>query len=344
MMGKYIMESNEIKENYDCRYINLGTSVKVDEIGHGGWLKLKRYFKIFGSALKSFYREKPNLVYITLTASGAGFYKDAFIVILAKIFGKKLVYHFHNKGISIRHDHWVDNALYKMIFKNAELILLSKYLYYDIERYVPKDKVHYCANGIPEFKTAKPKVKERKDTVQILFLSNLIESKGVIVLLKACQLLQEKQLPFHCTLIGNEGDISIAQFQAMLNEYDVNRCVHYGGAKYGAEKEEAYAQANIFVHPTLNDCFPLVLLEAMQYELPIVATNEGGIPSIIEDGKTGYLVKKQDAQALADTLEVLIKNPELRLQLGQNGRKRYEDNFTIQKFEKRFTEILNKLV
>ncbi|WP_297694398.1 glycosyltransferase, partial [uncultured Eudoraea sp.] len=182
MVGQYIMESNSLNDNFDCQYINLGTSIRVDEIGIGGWQKFKRYLKIIKQTSKSLYNNKPNLVYITLTASGAGFYKDTLIIMLAKAFGKKVVFHFHNKGISKRQDNFVDNLLYKKVFKKSEVILLSKHLYYDIEKYVPIERVHYCANGIPENRITKPIPNVVNDEVQILFLSNLIESKGVFVL------------------------------------------------------------------------------------------------------------------------------------------------------------------
>jgi glycosyltransferase involved in cell wall biosynthesis len=226
--------------------------------------------------------------------------------------------------------------------------LLAHHLYYDIEKYVPKERVFYCANGIPENASIKaPKVNNKdKVPILILFLSNLIASKGVNVLLDACRLLQAKQLPFQCTFIGGEGDITAQEFQEKVKELGIENCVQYAGKKYGIEKEEAYAQADIFALPTYypNECFPLVLLEAMQSSLPIVSTQEGGIPAIVEDGKTGFLIKQQDAITLAEKLEILIQDAALRQQMGQAGRKYYEQHFTIEVFEKRLTSILKGLV
>lgn len=345
MVGQYIMESN-MNDLFDCSYINLGTSAKVEEIGHKGLKKIKRYFKILKKTFMVLNRENPNLVYMTLTTSGIGFYKDALIVILVKAFGKKVVFHFHNKGIQKRQDNWFNNTLYKKVFKNAEVILLSKHLYYDIEKYVPIERVHYCANGIPEVQNRIAQPNSNKDVIELLFLSNLIESKGVFTLLKACQLLQAKQLPFLCTFIGSEGDVTIEDFQDKVNELEVSDCVHYAGRKYGLAKENFYSKSDIFVFPTYyhNECFPLVLLEAMQFSLPVVSTFEGGILDIVEEGKTGFLVQQQDAVALAEKLEVLILNHELRLRMGEAGRKRYEEHFTIGVFEQRFSYIMNELV
>ena len=101
------------------------------------------------------------------------------------------------------------------------------------------------------------------------------------------------------------------------------------------------ATSDIFVHPTLNDCFPLVLLEAMQNSLPIITTDEGGIPDIVLDKKTGYIVPKANSQALAEKIEILINNAELRLQMGDTASQRFNDLFTLEEFESR---ICNKLI
>ena len=89
-----------------------------------------------------------------------------------------------------------------------------------------------------------------------------------------------------------------------------------------------------------NECFPLVILEAMEYGLPVVSTNEGGIQDIISDGKTGYVVEKQNPAALATALENLFKNPSLCTQMGNAGRKRFEEMFTEEWFEGRMVECL----
>ena len=100
MVGQYIRESKLVNSAFNCQYINLGTSVTVAEIGQGGWPKWRRYCGIIYHTFISLIRFKPELVYLTMTASGAGFYKDALVALLAKTFGKKIVYHLHNKGVS----------------------------------------------------------------------------------------------------------------------------------------------------------------------------------------------------------------------------------------------------
>ncbi len=346
MVGQYIRESEKINSAIDGRYINLGTSRTIDEIGKSGLKKWWRYILLLWKTGINVLSFRPNLVYLTPTSKGGGFYKDALVAILVKALGAKMVYHFHNKGVSTRQDKCLDNLLYKIVFKNADVILLSEHLYPDIQKYVPKNRIHICPNGIPEIAlNSRLKAQNVVDKpVEILFLSNLIESKGVYVLLTAIELLKEKGLIFHCTYVGGEGDISLEQLQQKIYKSGLAKEIRYAGKKYGVDKAKVFSSADIFVHPTLNDCFPLVLLEAMQFSLPIISTLEGGIPGIVENNKNGFLVPQNDAAALAEKSELLIKEPVLRKTMGEAGRKKYEEEFTLETFEKRFIRTLQKLL
>lgn len=343
IVGKYIKDSVLINNVFDCKYVNLSTSVKFDEIGKIGINKLFCYLSILWKVFKHLVNWKPDLCYIAITVKGPAFYKDLMVVTLAKLFCVKLLYHFHNKGVYTRQNRCLDNLLYRFVFKNKQVIIMSRHIYSDIQKYIPEKMVHYCPNGIPEKKIIQ-KNSSKEDRPGILFLSNLFESKGIFVLLDACRILVKKRLNFHCTVVGRWGDITEQQFQAKLHEGDLLNYIKYLSVEHDDEKEKLMYESDIFVHPTFNDCFPLVLLEAMQNYLPIVSTFEGGIPDIVQDGITGFLVPQKNAQSLADKIEILIKNPKLCNQMGAAGRAKYEKEFTIDKFENRMVCILSKII
>lgn len=119
---------------------------------------------------------------------------------------------------------------------------------------------------------------------------------------------------------------------------------YFHGKKYNEDKKAFFENADIFIFPTLNEAFGLVLLEAMQHHLPCVSTTEGGIPGIIDDGKTGFLVPKHDAENLADKIEFLLTDSALRQRMGEAGREKFEKEFTLEVFEKRMAEILRENV
>ena len=351
VVGQLIKNSELINNSFEACYINLLVSRSVDESGKTNISKLFRFIGSWFELLLKLIDEKPHLCYFALSTTSSAFYKDVALIFLLKLFRVKKVYHLHNKGVEKNKSKGMNNMLYQYVFKNSNVILLSNYLYDDIKTFVTKNNIYICANGISDVGEVKQNINEKEEdkcngVVEILFLSNLIKSKGVFVLLEACKIIQNKKIPFYCTFVGGEGDVTANKFFQKANELNLGSCVNYVGKKYNEEKIAVFSKADIFAFPTYyhNETFGLVNLEAMQYSIPIVSTFEGGIPDVIEDGVTGFLVPQRDPQALAEKLELLIKNPELRTKMGKAGRTKYEKEFTLQTFETKLQEILQHLL
>ena len=104
--------------------------------------------------------------------------------------------------------------------------------------------------------------------------------------------------------------------------------------------------ADIFAYPTRQDAFPLVILEAMNFGLPIISTKEGAIPEIIENGITGFIIEKGDSKDLAAKLEILIENESLRKLLGDAAKEKFLQKYTDECFQKNmkltFMQILKE--
>lgn len=345
MVGKYIKESRLINQGLKAKYINLSTSVSVDEIGKGGLRKWSRYFSILFQSFWQGLFWRPELVYITLSSHGLGLIKDSLVVLICRILGLSHVFHFHNKGVRSYSKTKLGKLIYSFVFKKAKVILLSPLLYSDIAEYVPESRVCYCANGIPDFGLGNRKKKEIfYQPIRLLFLSNLIKSKGILDLLEACKLLNENQVSFTCAIAGGEGDISKSELLELVMESGISQEVTYVGKVSGENKIKVLKEADILTHPTHEDCFPLVLLEAMQVGLPIISTYEGAIPEIVEDGKTGLLVPAKSSIDLADAIRNFFENPELRHRMGNAGKEKFQREYTLEKFEDRFLKILKGII
>jgi glycosyltransferase involved in cell wall biosynthesis len=143
-------------------------------------------------------------------------------------------------------------------------------------------------------------------------------------------------------VVGSEGDLSIADIQNRVNSLGICSKVEVLGPRFGLDKYRILNNADIFVFPTYYrfECFPLSLIEAMQFSLPIISTFEGGIPDLIEDGISGFLVNQRDVLGLSNRLQELILNPEIREKMGVAGKKLYEKNYTTKHFQKRIKDIL----
>jgi len=347
IVGQFIKNSEIINNSFNCRYINLLVSRTINDTGKNSFVKILRFIGIWIKLLGELLKKRPDVCYFALTATGTAFYKDVMLVSLLRLFHVKKVYHLHNKGVSQNQSTWINKLLYHFVFRDADVILLSNYLYHDIATFVPASRVYICPNGINDTDSSlNIQLNQNKRKVRILFLSNLIESKGIFELLDACAILQKKGIEFECDFIGAEGDLTINQFNEKVQQKQLTSRVKYLGKKYGQEKQEALENAQIFAFPTYytNECFPLVLLEAMSAGLPVISTFEGGIPDIVEEGVTGFLISRKDTHELAEKLEMLIMNPELRWKMGVAARNKFEKEFMLQIFEHRIIDILDNLL
>mgnify|MGYP003705882439 CR=1 FL=1 len=344
IVGEQLMKSKLINTYFNSDYINLGTSSEISDIGGWNYNKTRKYLGIIFSILKRIIFTRYDQVYLAPTVSGVGFYKDFVIVSIIKLFQKNLIFHLHNKGVVFKNNNIINSYLHKFFFNGVDVILLSKLLYEDIQEFVPEAKIYICPNGIEARDNLEWNiVNKRKNKIPvILFLSNLIESKGVFTLLDSCKILKDQEVSFMCYLVGGEGDISKSDLERKIKKFDLCNHVVYLGKKYGNEKDEIFLNSDIFAFPSYykNECFPLVCLEALQYSIPLISTNEGGIPDIVESDINGYIVPKNNPVELAVKLRDLIINERLRVELGARGRNKFLDNYTLAHFEKNMLSIL----
>lgn len=343
VVGKMIHDSRIINESAECRFINLATASGLEDIGKFRFNKISRFaalMKRIKAEIRSF---APDLIYITPNSAGAAFYKDWITVRMLKKTGIPVVAHFHNKGVSRNSGNALKRALYKSFFRNLNVILLSPRLLSDIERYADPARVHFCANGIKDC-AAQPN--ERTDNVppRILFISNLIVNKGVFTLLDALKTVDDRGHDFRCDIAGAETfEIDRCRLDEEIKTRGLEDKVIYHGATYGADKERLLDNADMLVFPSMNEAFPLVCLEAMSHRLPVIATDEGGIPDIVVDNQTGFICRKQDSVQFADSIITLLSDSGLRSKMGTAGRERFEHNFTISAFERNLNDILHKI-
>lgn len=186
-----------------------------------------------------------------------------------------------------------------------------------------------------------------EDIMQFVYVGNLIPDKGIKIILTACSILVKRGgINFHVHIVGaSSKEYSVGQLRADIHEQELNDYLTVHGAKYGEEKNAIMEQSDAFLFPTSyhNECFPLVLLEAMQHALPIIATPVGAIPDIVEDGVNGFLVPERDAECLADAMKRLMDAPELAQQMGQHGKEKYLVSYTSERFEEYLFNIIKEI-
>lgn len=347
MMGSLVAQSEQLRNTFDVRLIPFRSADSIDDIGRLNLKKLKRALYFSWRLLVECLVFKPHLVYFTLTPTGTAFYRDLLYVFILKMTFRRRIFHLHGKGIAkASGKSLITRLLYTWAFNGSSIILLSPLLYDDISGVAKKEQCFYLPNGIADFDEMEINTSEKlcDKAPHILFLSNLIRTKGPMVLLEAMSILVRKNVEFKASFAGAwESEAFKEEFESYLRDNDLTSAVAYIGPKYGLEKENILANADIFAFPSYNDTFPLVILEAMRQGLPIVSTYEGAIPDMVQDGENGLLVPVRNPDLLADRLLLLISNPLLRKRMGLIGRKRYELGFTKISFEKGLHKILDEV-
>jgi len=345
IMNSSLVESKKIRTEFDTHTINITAARSIADIGRfsvGKFTNSIRQALAIRSALKKF---RPSIVYLTLSPTGFAFFRDAFFVYLAVQRDTRIVLHLHGKGIS---SSAAESSLFRKIaayvFRKSTVIFLSEHLVYDVREFLVRP-YFVVPNGIALVSAIEEK-KWKQEKPTLLFLSNYVESKGILVLIDAVEKIAEHNRSFSVKLVGNSFDLTKEEIIDIVNRKTLQDIIEVTGPKYGEEKYEVLKNADLLVFPTFysNEAFPLVILEAMQFALPVISTPEGGIPDMVSDGETGYLVPQRDPEALAEKIELLLSNPELRVQMGRRGREKFLEKFSLPVFEQNMLDVFNKVI
>lgn len=155
---------------------------------------------------------------------------------------------------------------------------------------------------------------------RLLFVGRLVKGKGLPLLFDAMKHIQGN---WHITMAGDGPERE--NLEALAAEYQITDKVTFTGFLQREALTELYAQSDLFVHPTLNDCFGLVILEAMCAGLPVITTiYADGAPDLIENGISGIILDPNDTEVFAGAIQKCIDDPEFAAEMGRNALARTE--------------------
>ena len=195
-------------------------------------------------------------------------------------------------------------------------------------------KIHKVYNGIDLERFPARRSSDGNRIPQIVSVGRLVAFKGFGELIDACAELARHRIDFFCDIIG-DGRLR-ETLQEKVKQLDLSSRVNLLGSLSQAAVLDKLQAADIFALASTTDTqgatdvFPTVILEAMASARAVVSTRLAGIPELVVDGQTGMLAPPGDSTALADALEQLLRDPELRLRFGHAGRARIEQHFRIE--------------
>lgn len=207
--------------------------------------------------------------------------------------------------------------------------------------------VHYHGAKVERFYTTRRY--EHKDEIQFLIVSGLYEQKGHLFLLEAFKEAYVHNQKIKLTIVG-DGPLkeSITEY---IRKFNMHYVSYVGKVTYGSEEHLAYLKkADVFIHPSVTDSngdkegIPGAIVEAMASGLPVISTFHAGIPYVIENDKSGALVKELDVQALKSQILRLAASVDDRERMGREGQKYAMANLNLKNKENDLENIYDQLL
>ncbi len=346
IVGNQIKNSNRLKNEFKCRFIKIKSSKTLADIGKINPIKLyfaaELYVKVFW-ALLTF---RPQKIYFTANVKSLPFYRDILISILWKFYrifkNVDIFYHYHMKGVNsfVKQSRW--NLILTHFFINdVNLILLSKLLKKDFKCIQSYKKIIFLNNGIED--TMKNKSFEDyieskytdMQSLQVLFMSNMFKSKGYKFVLDLANKTRDQTIHYHFAGSWPNSE-NKEEFFEFIEKNKLFKSVTYHGFVIGDDKGKLLEKTHLFILPTQNDTFSLSILEALSYGIPVIATNQGTIPMIL-DKESGIIL--DDVTDLENAL-LYSKTKFINQKTAIYCRKRFLEYFTNEIFESNLINIL----
>jgi glycosyltransferase involved in cell wall biosynthesis len=282
---------------------------------------------------------RPEIVYMCIAQNTLGYLRDCLFLAPALLAGRKVVVHLHGSDFRGFYDQtyfvmkdlirWTLSRVNKMIVLGSCLTELFKGI-------IPDDRMAVIPNGIKPFAYENKNSQKQSDHkhFQILYLGTLMKTKGFMEFLRSIPIILKEVPSARFTLVGEH-----CYPEEMQDAFDFTRdhklssYVEFPGILVRRDKEKILLESDVFVFPPVApEGQPLVILEAMAAGLPIIATPQGAITDMVIDGVNGFIVPPGDPAAIAEKVELLLKDKPLRIRMGRASHEIFLKRFTLNRW------------
>lgn len=307
IVNDLVLEKLNQQHCLSCVAINRAFPEFNEAIGEFSYKKLLFYISQYFQAYKIF---RSDVTYIAIGLTFFGVLKDAPFVFISKLLGKQVVIHVHGNYLKTQYSllSGFKKKLFHFTLSRANKGIVSSELLKDnLTPFLEENKIF----SIPYFIEKTLKDISEKDVINtnglnILYLSNLMEGKGIFDLFEALKILNQREIPYKAKIVGG---VDLEQKDQIFDIIKSNPNIEYCKPIQGQEKINTYLASNVFVLPTYYkmEGQPISLLEAMLTGHIIITTNHAGIMDICSE-KNGYIVNKKSPEQIADKLEYIGNN------------------------------------
>lgn len=335
----------ELTKEYFVYFINIQPKFSKPGVGFN-FIRVIEYIFSFLQLFFFLYKSNKDCkVYITVAQSSSGFYRDFLFILISSLFSRKIFAHLKGGNFEnfYKKSNFISKYLIKFAYKKVfKIIILGKLLKnnFNFSKTV-KDKIVIVENGLTNDDVPFKKKYNPKGHLKILFLSNLIISKGYLDLLESLFILEKNKIKFQCVFAGeiytSPDDIKKLSAKELKKNFLTKiaslkdpSAVKFLGQVHGEKKYELLKKSDIFVLPTyyLNEGQPISIIEAMAFKNTIITTKFRSIPDLIKDKEECFFVKTKDPSSIANILSYLNLNRDILKKTQEKCYEKYKNNFT----------------
>lgn len=277
------------------------------------------------------------LIHIHGSFRGSFYRKYLFYWLAKTIFRKKVLYHIHGSEYHLFYKNAsprIKKYIEKMIDGIDGLIVLSVEWKGFFRKHFNQQNI-YVLNNIVEYHEPFERTIP-KENMTLLFLGRIGNRKGVFDLLEAVNKVQSKRPDKLKLTVGGDGEVD--KLKQLISNYNLEGIVTYVGWVKGTKKIELLKESDILILPSYNEGLPIALLEGMSYSMPIISTNVGGIPQVLESFKNGIMVSPGNIEEIEGALMYYIDHKNDIISHGKEAYSRVA-NFFPQPVMKSLSEI-----
>lgn len=350
--------NSEIRNEFDITHLDISDHRDLKNLSKLDLTNVTLALNSITELRKKLIDVKPDLVYIPVASNFLPYLRDGLFILVSSYFSNaKVIIHSHEgdnfrKGFYEGSSFPVKYFIKKSLGKVDTSIVLGERLRNVFSEFVKN--VEVVPNGIEREEidlnvTEHPR-NRTSNNIQIGFLGNLFESKGVIDLVNAAIIVLGKHPDTKFIIAGgspSREQSALEEAERIISKHGLQDNFIFPGVITGNAKKEFFTDTDIFVFPSWYryEGLPLVILAAMSSSIPVVSVKETGvIADIVAENETGILTEKKNPQETADAIIYLIENPDIRIEMGRKGKEKFEKEFTLKTNINNIIRVFNKVL
>ena len=309
--------------------------------------RLVRHLRLAVRVMRTARQNQVHVVHFHGSSHDLSFFGNWLSIVGAKLVGTRVVWHLHEdlQVVQFPGNGFLTRALFStlMLIPDVLVVLTDKSMQVAVALVAPHRVLVIPPTCSPEMITL-PLDKE-DDRISILYVGWLTQAKGIYDLLRVADAVREStpEITFHVLGVGMSEE-ETDRMHTLVEQRNLQCQVKLHGVVTGEAKRRMFARANIFFTPTRWDAFPVSILEAMAAGLPVLGTNVGGLPVMLENCRGAFLTNVGDVTQMTDYLLELAGSRTLRLDMGRANRERFMACYHPDKVGKVAVDVYARLV